>query len=379
MSIRKPFAALCASLLAATLLGLGFSWSAWHVLSQPDYIKKTLRTSGIYQSFIDDVIKQKANEVTASGELPANQPEVQSLVKQAFTPELLQSQAEGVIDGSFDWAQGKTATLNTNIDLTAAKQKLADSMAAYAENRVKSLPTCTAATMPAATVDVLQATCVPPGFDATAAANQARDNVLNGDFLKDTKLSADEIQTSNGQTLQQQLHDGPVIYQKIKWTVYAQAILAAILAIGLVVFSSTKRIGIRRVGVISIWTGALNAGLAWLSSYGVHYISHKLAQTNASNQPLQQKVFTIVQGIMDDIKVWWLWYSLVVFGIGVVLVLVYRFTQRTPKEQAAFLAEDAGIDLARLSDTAPTGTPKMGSGMLPSRNAKPARPPRKIQ
>src|SRR6476469_3597905 len=69
MHIRKTFAALCASLLAATLLGLGLNWSSWHVISQPDYIKKTLSQSGIYDTIVQNVLQQKEGDLAAAAGL----------------------------------------------------------------------------------------------------------------------------------------------------------------------------------------------------------------------------------------------------------------------------------------------------------------------
>jgi len=134
------------------------------------------------------------------------------------------------------------------------------------------------------------------------------------------------------------------------WSIYAQAILAVIVAAGLVLLSVSKRDGMRRVGVIALWTGAVNAAMAWLSSYGIHAVSRKIAQSQGASQPLQQKAFTIAQGVVDDIKLWWLWYSLAVFAIGAILLVVYRLTKQTSQEQAAFLAHDAGVDVAKLGE-----------------------------
>jgi hypothetical protein len=97
MQLRKPFAALCASLLVVTLFGFGLSWSVWHVLGQPNYIKQALRQSGIYQTAVQDVLKQKQAEPangTAETNLPVDNPQLQALIKQAFPPQTLQTQTE---------------------------------------------------------------------------------------------------------------------------------------------------------------------------------------------------------------------------------------------------------------------------------------------
>ena len=383
MHIRKSFAALCASLLAATLLGLGLSWSAWHVVSQPDYVKKTLSQSGIYDTITQNILKQKESDLASSTGLSANDPQMQGIISQAVSP-LVQGQTEKVIDSGFGWLEGTSSNLDTSLDLSSAQQKIADGLADYTKNRLASLPVCTADTINTTSSDPLQATCLPPGFDIDAAANQTKANVLDSSALKDdTAVNLNDVQTPGGSTLQQQLQSGPRIYKKIQLSLYLQGALTLLVAVGLVFLSRDWRIGIRRVGIIALWTGAINVILAWLSSFGMHVLAKKLAQTGFSGQPIQQKLVGIAQVVVDDIRTWWLYYGLALIVIGLVLLLVYRLTKQPAAAVAASLAKEEGVDVSAAKLAAVSnpvgGTPSTLGSTKPALVKTPDKKPRKIQ
>jgi hypothetical protein len=378
MNIRKIFAGLCASLLAATLLSFGLSWSAWHVISQPDYVKQTLRKNDIYQTVVQDLLKQKQTDIAGAAGVSGDQSEVQDAITKAIPPELLQTQAEKIIDGSFDWLQGKTDKLNVTFDIGSAKQQIADGIAAAADKHLRSLPTCTTAAslQSNASANALEATCLPPGFDIPAAVNQARQNVLGSEALQNTSLNADEIQTGNGTSLQQQLQSGPKIYERTQWAIYGQGILAILLAIGLVLLSTDWRIGIRRLGIIALWTGALSAGIAWLSGIAVKYAADKLAGNTAGMQVLQQKAIGIVQVIVNDIRTWWMYYGAVLAMLGIVLLVTYRLTRPSPAKVATSLAKEEGVAVTPV----PVDPPDVTSTANVSTSTQPTpKKPRRVQ
>lgn len=352
MHIRKTFAALCASLLAVTIIGFGFSWSAWHVLGQPNYLKTTLRESGIYKTISEEILTKNGNQLLQGTGLSANQSAAQDVINSAIAP-YVQQQTEKVIDSSFGWLQGNNDTLQPNVDLSGAQQKIADGVAAYTKERLSSLPACTASS-PAVT-DPLQATCLPAGFNIDAAAEQTKANVLSSPALANTDYNANEIKAGDGKTLEQQLQSGRKTYQRIQLALYLQAVLAVLLAIALVLLSVTWRIGMRRVGVIALWTGALSALLGWLSSVGMHFAAKKIAHTAFGAQTIQQKLVSIAEMIIDDIRLWWVHYGIAVAAFGAFLLIAYWFFRPSPATVTASLAKNAGT--APDADTNNTPSP----------------------
>ncbi len=345
------------------------------MLGQPDYIKKTLRDSGIYNTVVQDVLKQKSSDLSSSIGLSADQPQVQNILTKAITPTLLQDQAEKVIDNSFSWMQGETNSAGTTLDLSSAKQQIADNIGTYTTQYLQSLPACAPGTLPN-TTDPLQINCRPAGYDVTAAANEVKAKVLGSDAFQNNNITLGGQQTSGNNALSNQFQGGPRMYQGIELAVYAQAVLAVLSLAGLILLSPSWRLGIRRVGVIALWTGIVNAGLAWLSSFAMHMVAKKLAQTAFGGQPLQQKLAEIAEVIVDDIRAWWLCYGIILVVLGIVLLVTYRLTRPSAAKVASSLAKEESASALTASDTPPT-TPPVTS--TPAQTPKPPKRPRKIQ
>ena len=118
-------------------------------------------------------------------------------------------------------------------------------------DKAATLPPCTAADLPAAQndqggFDVFNATCLPPGTDANAAAEQAKNQILQGEFLKETTLSAESIKNEKGQPLSEQLKQVPANYQRIEQAVYSIGAVAFLMGLLVVLLSQNWRSGARR-------------------------------------------------------------------------------------------------------------------------------------
>lgn len=380
MYIRKTFAGLCASLLVATLIGFGLSWSIWHVISQPDYIKQTLRDSGIYESVIQDVAKQKAGEITSAARIGSGQAGFEDAISTGIPPTLIQEQTEKIIDSGFGWFQGKQDTLEASFDLGGAKQQIGNSVASYTEKHLRSLPACTPTEAARLTPDTdpLQAACLPAGFDIAAAANEARAKIVGSEALNAPALDANQIEAGEGKSLQQQLSSGPQVYERIQWAVYGQGILAILLAIGVMALAPGWRTGIRKLGTIALWTGVVSAVVAWVSGVAVQYAINKLSANTATIQVLQQKIIGIAQVVITDVRMLWLYYGLVLVAFGIVMLVIYRLTRPSPAKLAASVAEEKTI-----VTTPPIEPPLRSptSNMPASLHSRPPAPkkPRRIQ
>ncbi|HLC91966.1 MAG TPA: hypothetical protein VJC09_02855, partial [Candidatus Saccharimonadales bacterium] len=104
----------------------------------PDKIEKSLSDSGVYSTFVDSALQEVQKAVKDNpdnSEVPIADPAIKAAAKQAFTPQLLQTSTESVLNGTYDWLAGKTAEPNFKIDLTNAKQTFANGVGAAAAER----------------------------------------------------------------------------------------------------------------------------------------------------------------------------------------------------------------------------------------------------
>ena len=371
--LRKALVGLAASLLTVTLFGFGFSWSLEHVIGTPDAIKQALRDGKVYDSAVSDALSQaQKNQQSEPGkeDIPVDNPEVQAIIKQAFPPSYLQGQTEGVLDDVYAWINGKTPSLNFTIDLTEAKQRLADGVGSYVQQHLSSLPACAPGQLPAnSDIDAFNATCVPAGYNIAEAAAKARDQIAGGDFLKDTKLTASNIKTGNdGETLDQKLHKVPGIVNHVKQGVMATGLVAVLLAVAVVFLSPTWRRGLRRLAIICLSIGIITALFGWLASYGVHRAGIELSKSKDMNTPLQHRAIDVAQSLANDLRTALMTYGLilVVLGIGT-LVGVHFLSPGEP------LAEVSPSD-----DEGPASPPPAKADSQPEGEGdKPPTPPKK--
>ncbi len=322
--IRKTAVGLLASLLLTCLIVFGVSFGIQRVFGTPEPIKTALKDSGLYRNIVADAL-DKAQESNKTGdqsgqskdEIPLDRPEVKAIIQDAASPEFLQAQTESVLDSSYDWLQGKTPTLSFAIDMADVKTRLADGIAQYATDHLAGLPACTAGSVPSGDIDPFNATCLPQGADVGQVAADAKRQILEGDFLKDSKLTADSIKVGNNKTLEQKLEGLPEKYHKINLAVYGLGALVALLAVAILFLSASRRAGLKKLAILSIVAGSLVAALGWLASFGVH----KGAET--LKEPLQQSMIKVAQFIANDLRGWWMGYgiTLVVLGIGTLIAL----------------------------------------------------------
>jgi len=122
--------------------------------NSPKKIEKSLSDSGVYSTFVSSALKevQKSNDQTGSksdgnktDDIPIDNPAIVAAANQAFTPQLLKSTTENVLNGTYAWLQGKTPTPSFTIDFSTAKKTFAQGVGEAAQKQLASLPVCTTA------------------------------------------------------------------------------------------------------------------------------------------------------------------------------------------------------------------------------------------
>lgn len=359
--LQKIAVRAAATLLVILLFSFGFGWSLHQVVGNSENVKRALDKSGIYQSVVAELLDRQQTDHPSSGtstnNIPTDQPEVRKIIGNAFPPKFLQAQSEQVIDAAYARINGKTPTLQFTIDLSTAKIQLADGIGQYASARLASLPACAPGQMPGSDIDPLRATCLPMGLDTAAAAAKVRDDILNGDFLKDPIISANSIKTDDGKTLSQQFEGAPSAYRRAKLDLYGSGVLMLALAAVIVFLSTTWRVGVRKLAVVLITLGTISTVLGWLSSFAMQHAATKAASLHTTtDKALQQQGIAIAQSLIDNLRTWWMAYglTLVVLGLGALLALhVVK-----PKKTNPLRAE-----------------PPVSSASIPASPEKPAEPP----
>lgn len=355
---RSLFLRLSVSLLPVTLFSFGLALSAMLVFANPTFIKSAVRDSGLYNVLIDDVFLQ--NQSILGTTLPINDSGITDAVKAAFTPNLLQTTGDHIVDGTYAWLKGETETPQFNIDLTSAKAQAADNVGAYVATRAASLPICSTAQARifySGSMNLYTLTCRPADLSTETIHSMVKGSLMtSNDFFGDAFMTASSIQDKNGQPLYTRLSFIPTLYQ---WTIKAVYILggiAALTAAGVFFLSSPRRAGVKRLGITALAIGGTSALFSILLGFISSYISEGITKISGSTDALQVKITDIVHILLTDVRYWWLRIAIaeVVIGIGLLIWLrVMRKPALSPQPEPAALNNMPPTD-----PTAPTASPQ---------------------
>lgn len=295
--------------------------------SQPDNLKQWLRQSRIFDSIVPTIVAQ--SKQTGPNEDPnLARPEVQAALEKAVTPEFLETSSNKIIDGTYNWLQGKTDKPNYDIDLSPVKAAFASSIGDQARNRLASLPACSLS-QPPTSDDPFTTNCRPPAAATESQIQKMVDELtVSNDFLGQNHITADTKSLNNSvdQTTSampqiawyQQLSKLPALYSWAQKGPWLLGLLAVLLAMIIVFASRTKRQGGHNVA----WT-VFSAGILLTLGAGlVMYLANKIsfanmAETAALHQPLIDLIKLITRNVSQPLLV-----SGIVLLIGSVISLI---------------------------------------------------------
>jgi hypothetical protein len=281
----------------------------------------------VYDQFVSTVIDNSKNQSTdKDSQEILSQPEIKAAAEKSFTPEVLQSSAENVINGVFAWMNGKTAEPQFRIDLTNAKAELSKNVAAYAEKRANSLPPCTIQQLRQLSpdIDLLEIPCLPPGVNVPALAQEYSQKFMSdSDFLKDPVITNETIaKNNNGKPLSEQLSGVPKAYSALtvtKWILLALALLLT----GLLIFARrNRRAGVRHVA----WTFIGVATFLIIVLIIYWFLYDQANSGRAATDAVQAMWIDGIQSLIREYNKVILWFIAGYAVIGVGLLVYLRFS-----------------------------------------------------
>lgn len=176
--IRSIARSLCA-------IGLGLTIGAWIIIATVNetalnrgVTKQWLAQSGIYNTDLGSI----AQIQTTSGE---NTSEITSqalseALKTTFPPDYIKQGSETVLDGVYDWLDGKQQAITFAIPVQEKAEEFKTNLANALAPKLEGLPPC-ASRLGNTTSDP---TCIPIGLNAQDYARQLANNA-NGSFFKE--------------------------------------------------------------------------------------------------------------------------------------------------------------------------------------------------
>lgn len=386
--IRKIFLGLFGGVLFFSLIFGVWVQVGHSTIGRRDTVKHWLQDSGFYERIVDVVLENADTSAEESGQqIPLNDPQIRSITTSAFSPDFIRQNVEEVLGGMYAWLDGETARPQFSVDLSAAKQQLADGLGNYAASRASDLPACTAEqmqTMDTNNLDILTIPCLPPGVNPALAAADLRNEILsNQDFLGDTSITGDDIKIgNNGQetTLDQnaelqKVQDG---YKATKSLPLIAGIVALLCVVGIIFLSGSRIKGMRRAGII-----LLSAGLALGFSFMIirassDFLRDRVTDVGGSSSASQELASGFADTMGRDISSLLGWYALAIGLTGLVLIVVSIFVGRNKQPSTKNTDREQSAPITDTPVTQTTVASNTDSRNAAKEKSKP-QPPRKIQ
>lgn len=167
--LRQTAVYLVGVVLIFLLLMIATTVAVTKTASNPEYVKSALKTSGFYDNFVDNTLNFTQDNQFDLPEEVSGQVDIdlEPIIKQTFTPGVIQTVFDKIIDGSYLWLNGKTELPEFNIDLADIKTNLVSSISSFYQDKVNNLPVCNDR-YNYSSFDIAEATCVPQGLSIPA-------------------------------------------------------------------------------------------------------------------------------------------------------------------------------------------------------------------
>jgi DNA-binding protein Fis len=327
--------------ISVAVIALGVSifagvslWSLQQYFGTSAHIKQWLVESQVYPAIQTEIITQSVNNTAGQGEgITLSEPLVKQALERSITEAYVRESAEQVIDGTYAWLDGTTATPVYEIDVTPVKTAFADSIITSANTRLKDLPDCILPDQ-ATTTDPFKVNCNPPASIRTSELDRLRKEIAtNPDFLPQNitaetynlDQSAQSTAVNVGTPWYENVSYLPTLFQ---WTVRGPVIFlmfGVLSAASIVLLSTSRRAGVRRTA-----TTVLSSSLALaLSSvallFTVRYIKGpSQGQSSALMDPILE-VFRLASTALGQ---WQLITCLVLALISGGILIGLRFTHK---------------------------------------------------
>lgn len=306
----------------------------------PHNLKDWLNDSNAYDTIVDDIIAQSETlnkPEDEEHENPLNDPGLQAAARETLNPGLLRATAEEIIDGTTPWLEGTADRPDFSINLAAIKNDFADRIGTYARTRYAALPVCQAGQVPKST-DILSLDCQPPGFNPEAEIQKSITELKTSDeFLSDTALTAEDIgaggEGEDKRPLYQRLEKLPGVYEKASMVPFVLGGLALISALIILLASTEKRRGVRRIMTTFYVSGGLLIVTSWLVKYAFDRGMESLTRSADDSKGLQRTAVAVLDQVQQSLNSIILRFGLAFVAIAALLTLYLVLTRhKAPKE-----------------------------------------------
>ena len=336
MKPLRRFSIIAVTSLLRLSLFFGVSLAAAIVVvGHPGHIEHTLSSTGTYKQLVPSVLQTLGSASHDSGGIPFKDPGVQKIVNESLPPQVIQTSAESVINGTYGWLGGKTLHPLFRVDLTKNRELVTENLTAYAFNRLAQQPLC--ATQPE-TVDPFTAQCLPRNYDIHEERS-AFASEINALFPKTVFTANDLPRFAGGKSIAHDFPQAARLYRLALAGPWLLGALFVVLSVLLMLLCCSVRKGWKLLASVIISSGVALAVTPLLYLLVYPHINHALT-LQSTNTGINIIINNLVAALSHDFNDYILKGSLLVVNLGLVILLVERLSRQPAYSQ---LATRAGI------------------------------------
>jgi hypothetical protein len=329
--LRKIAAGALAYILALVLFAVSSAAVFHFTIANPEKVKGIISDSGLYDSFVDTSLSELAkNPEDSDSTIPLENPNVQRAVKKAFPPEVLRSNTEEFIDGTYDWLHGNTEQADFTLDFTESKNTLAREVGNYAQRRAAKLPPCGFRNIPDK-IEAFGLKCLPPGVNAKQiGTSTTRDLRSDKNFLPDPKITPHNLagESEEGNPFNQQ--ELPARFQLMDELLWVLIGISVIMSAVVFFVSKDKLRGIKRISKSFLIVGIFVA----ITPLLLNFIANRVSNSDLLNNDISGNlVLPVMREFISAVAPVYYILGVIYISIGVgSLIFAYKSRDDTPRQ-----------------------------------------------
>lgn len=332
MAQFRKFSIVLCLFVAPFLIFASISTFALFQTFKAQTINAVMEEKGIYSALTPAIVSTAKNGAgqSATGQIPVKEQWVTDVANKAFPPETMKSLSQTLVNGTFDWLNGKTETPEFSIDLSQNKQLLATAVGEYVATRSASLPICNNQQLleiaAGGELNIYTAPCRPAYISPESVGVTAKQQVLSDqNLIKDQTLRPETLKNSAGISPFDQLKDAQSFFSnQLTIMIGLLALLSIVLALCIWLADDRARM-LKRLSILVL----VSSLSILIFTFVIGFSVDRIAGLNLNDQLTSKVLLPTFEGLVTHAQKIYYFGAFCLVVISITLYIIYKLLNRT--------------------------------------------------
>ena len=257
-----------------------------------------------------------------------NEDEIIDALKTVITVEWLAEKFGIVIDGTYDWLEGKTPEPEFEVVFTDKLTAVATAITNPLKSELAKLPACPT-NVTIEDFNPFKEACVPLGVDIAALVDEYTSQLTSTSDIADISISSDEIDFD-----EEMLTTAPSVFSAFETMPYVLLALLLLLSAAVVLLASSVKKGIRKLSWVFIINGAISALSFWILGK-TSLLARSYEGSDIDPAVIENIIEPLASQVLGDVSSTGVILGLLVVSVGVLLWLSNFIHHKVSHEEQA--------------------------------------------